>query len=126
MVFNRVKFCRLNTLNFSHVERSENDQVVTSAGYELNLPGGLIESRSTLDKHLKSGWLDSMTRRLYVSFQMYNPNTDSVTVVEIRVTTECGIFYTISADVSINYSVSIEFQGRTRTLNISGRNVIYG
>jgi len=62
--------------------------------------GGFIESKSALDKQLKSGWLDTKTRCLDVEFQMYTPNLDSVTMVEIRMTTECGLIYMISADVS--------------------------
>lgn len=68
--------------------------------YELRLAGGPMETRSTLDKHLQSGWLDAGTWRLYVDFQTYTPHTDSMTVVQVLVTTECGLRYTVSADVS--------------------------
>lgn len=69
-------------------------------GYELRLAGGPMESRSTLDEHLRSGWLDAGTRRLYVDFQMYTPDMDSVTVVQVLVASECGLRYTVGADVS--------------------------
>lgn len=71
-----------------------------TTGYELRLSGGPMESRSTLDEHLRSGWLDAGTRRLYVDFQMYTPDTDSVTVVQVLVASECGLLYTVGADVS--------------------------
>lgn len=69
-------------------------------GYELLLAGGPMESRSTLDEHLRSGWLDAGTRRLYVDFQMYTPDTDWVTVVQVLVASDCGLRYTVSANVS--------------------------
>lgn len=68
--------------------------------YELHLTGGLVESKSTIDQYLKSKWLDAKTRCLHVLFQMYIPDTDMVTVVEIHMTTDSGILYKISTDVS--------------------------
>lgn len=69
-------------------------------GYELHLTGGLLKCISTLDEHIKFNWLDMKTRRLVVEFQIYTPNTDSVTVVKIKMTTSCGLLYKINTDVS--------------------------
>lgn len=69
-------------------------------GYELYLTGGLIKSKLALDEHLKSRWLGTRARRLSVRFQIYTPNADTVTAVNIRATTGCGISYAISVNVS--------------------------
>lgn len=77
----------------------QNPFAVDDSGYKLNLTGGLVKSKFVADEYLKSKkWLDPRTRRLFVEFQMYTPNTDSVTVVEARMSTECGLYYTISRD----------------------------
>lgn len=80
-----------------------------STGYKLHLTGGLINSMLTLDEHLKLRWLDTRTRHLYVEFQIHTPNTDSVAMVKICMTTECGLLYTISKT-----GVSITFSNTTR------------
>lgn len=74
---------------------------MSDTGYELHLTGGLLNCVSKLDEHLKLDWLDTMTRRLYVEFQIYTPNTDSVTVVKIRMNTDCGLLYEINTNVNM-------------------------
>lgn len=76
----------------------------TLAGYELYLTGGLVESKSMIEQYLKSKWLDAKTRRLNMQFQIYTPDTDLVTMVEIRMSTDCGFLYMISTAVSIVYT----------------------
>lgn len=73
-------------------------------GYELHLTGGFVESKSIVDEYLQLGWLDSRTKCFNVEFQMYTPDTDSVTIAKIRVTSEFGIFHAISTDVSKFFS----------------------
>jgi len=70
------------------------------AGYELQVAGGLIDEKFTIDEHLKQKWLDAKVRRFYVRFQIYTPDADLVTVVEIRAMTDCGLTYSIFTDVS--------------------------
>lgn len=86
------------------MSHSEDDD---TSGYELHLIGGLVESKTTLDKHLQLGWLDAKTRRLVVGFQLYTPATDSVTVVRVRMETCCGFLYMINTDVSKSFSRTI-------------------
>jgi hypothetical protein len=82
-----------------------------AAGYHLYLGGGFIKSKTKLDEHLKLKWVDAKTRRLYVDFQMFTPDADLVTVMEIRMTTNCGFLYAINTDVSIMFSITILFIG---------------
>lgn len=72
----------------------------SAAGYELLLTGGLIDGKLMIDEHLKQKWLDEKVRRFYARFQIYTPDVDLVTVVEIRAMTDCGLSYTIFTDVS--------------------------
>lgn len=69
-------------------------------GYELYLTGGFVESKSIIDEYLKLGWLDMKTKYFDVEFQIYTPDTDSVTIAKIRITSEFGIFFVMSKDVS--------------------------
>lgn len=70
------------------------------AGYELYVSGGLIDGKLMIDEHLEQKWLDEKVRRFYVRFQIYTPDVDLVTVVELRAMTDFGITYTIFTDVS--------------------------
>lgn len=63
------------------------------AGYELHVTG-------LIDGYLNHRWLDTKTKRFYAVFQIYTPGADSVTMVEIRATTDCGLTYAIKTDVS--------------------------
>eukprot|EP00102_Acyrthosiphon_pisum_P020398 XP_016657608.1 PREDICTED: polycystic kidney disease and receptor for egg jelly-related protein-like [Acyrthosiphon pisum] len=69
------------------------------AGYDLYLTGGLIDEKLTIDEHLKQKWLDEKVRRFYVRFQIYTPDMDLVTLVDIRAMTNCGLMYAIFTDV---------------------------
>lgn len=58
-----------------------------------------MKSKSIADEYLISKkWLDTGTRRLYMELKIYTPNMDSITIVEVRMSTECGFFYTITRD----------------------------
>ncbi|XP_050063461.1 uncharacterized protein LOC126552720 isoform X6 [Aphis gossypii] len=69
------------------------------SGYELHVTGGLINGKLTIDEYAKQKWLDARVRRFYVRFQIYTPDVDLITVIEIRVSTGCGLTYTIITDV---------------------------
>jgi len=78
------------------------------AGYDLYLTGGLIDGKLTIDEHLQQKWLDEKVRRFYARFQIYTPDMDLVTVVEIRAMTDCGLTYAIFTDVSaFNYGLTV-------------------
>lgn len=78
------------------------------AGYELYVTGGLIKEKLTIDEHLKQKWLDDKVRRLNARFQVYVPEVDLVTVVEIRAMTNCGLTYLIFTNVSaINNGLTV-------------------
>ncbi|KAF0751894.1 Uncharacterized protein FWK35_00023182 [Aphis craccivora] len=69
------------------------------SGYELHVAGGLINGKLTIDEYAKQKWLDARVRRFYVRFQIYTPDVDLITVIEIRMSTGCGLTYTIITDV---------------------------
>ncbi|VVC36593.1 Polycystin cation channel, PKD1/PKD2 [Cinara cedri] len=75
------------------------DEKNNAEGYGLYLTDRFVESKWTLDEHLGSKWLDTRTRSLSVQFQIYTPNTDTVTVVKIRAKTGCGLLYAITIDL---------------------------
>lgn len=96
----------------------------SEAGYELYLTGGLIDGKLMIDELLKQKWLDEKVRRFYARFQIYTPDVDLVTVVEIRVITDCGLTYTIFTDVStFNVSLTIGIAA-IRIAHLSKCNII--
>lgn len=80
-----------------------------TADYKLYLTGGLVESKAKLDEHLKMKWVDTKTRRLCVDFQVFTPDAELVTAVEIRMTTDYGLSYVINTDVSKLFPFTLYF-----------------